>query len=1441
MADNEVTLSNTNTIDMDALMSDSFDPKTFIAPNRSGGFDAAAGIVGQDEYNAAFKFQEFMKQVGVEEEARPAYTTAASSVLNSSSAKDTWDSIKEGYNNNSIDMQKADRGWQFIQGLISFDQMVQATDDLEKQKTNTLPSNWFASLTKSAANQVPTLIKTMEGASMWGAIGAGVGAGVALVAGNAGPQALTAEESVTVPAAAMTGLRIGSMVGGIDAGWRINAGLEAVQMASIRDANGRKLDPEIIRRVSNVVGAFNGVIEVAQAKKYLATIPGVNKLVQKASNETMRRLFQSKLLTNFLTKNAAKYAGTVSFETLTEVEQEVSAIVGEEFSKQLNNQIAGTNFGPTTAYEISTRLRDIATETIKASSVLAFPGHVIQTVGDAGTMPKAYQPDAAFQEPVSRVSRILSSEKIAPRVDVFELGKPVEAVTLEGEADASHTIEKPKAKPTDSISKLRKQASNLEIDVTELEKLEGKERRAAYADAVNQAAENRPLKNRGTAPLTPEESFTLQQSEATLAATENLTVTPNLYIGNVTQRMKESAGEALGVAPERVHGFTENGITTNRTKIALTQDEARGLLFMLENSLQERLDKNQIATHSDMAKANADWGDVKELRKVLGLPTVPRPFQVIKEPGTKIVTLLKTKERVTKTVTPSQGDIVQTTQIDRLNNVMRQIVKATGEGYQLGKSEMKKLYAELQYLRKQKQLRERLLEKIQKEPSERVDFFYREAIIGLQNSLDFDADTAKSAETKAKTKAFLDTHPDKYGDMPSEVIAKLQQKNIGELSYADLTTIHNEIERLKTVGESKSDAVKAERAAKLETFASDAVAGIKKAPKFLVPIAEKARYLVRSIALRGLRLFDMMDGGKDFKGPLANFFYWTTNENTNAELRNVDARHEALKVKLEELGLSFGDLRSERTIDGITLTVDEWISIYAGWKNKASQAALKYGGFEHKVDGKMQHALVTDELYGQIDAALTDKEKLVGDMVIAENAEHYDRMRNAVIRAENRDPGHEVNYTKIRRKGVQYTSSEQEMMDELAYRHFIRQNAPSKGFTLDRKNIPAEYQKPIELGLTKIWLGEVPKQEHYINHALHLKDMRALANRPDFRTALTERFGEQTTRFIDHYIDTIANPDIYKAKTGDVLETASRTARKHVAIVYIGYRLLSIAKQIPSSLMYWAHSSAGDMIQASVQTALHPLKMYERAKEIHYQLSRNVLDREIQEFHQADASAYKKIINKIGSAGMFGIFAADRATRVIGINAVYDKAIRDGLSPSEAAHKAAKVTLMNQESSHAKDLARAYTSNEYLNWVTMFTNQLNQVYNIATYDIPSAWRNAHYQDAARSAFALATMASLIWMIDNRKFPEEPEDLAAAVSDQAISSIPIVGTYAASGMKGWSPSAPAPLQAASGVGKAAKAVKEGDYEKAVKALWEPASIMTGVPYQVIRDANKFLEE
>ena len=152
--------------------------------------------------------------------------------------------------------------------------------------------------------------------------------------------------------------------------------------------------------------------------------------------------------------------------------------------------------------------------------------------------------------------------------------------------------------------------------------------------------------------------------------------------------------------------------------------------------------------------------------------------------------------------------------------------------------------------------------------------------------------------------------------------------------------------------------------------------------------------------------------------------------------------------------------------------------------------------------------------------------------------------------------------------------------------------------------------------------------------------------------------------------------------------------------------------------------------------------------------------------------------------------------------------------------------------------------------MTMFSNQLNQIWNIISYDLRARGKadKAFGGGAQRSFMTLAGLsmnAIAIWAIVNRRLPESPEDLKEAFSEMFWNAVPIIGRSIVSFRKGWSNNGVVPFyEAVEGLQVFAKALKEyaekgeiPDY--AMRKLWETMCKWVGFPYVGPRRVKKFL--
>lgn len=190
-----------------------------------------------------------------------------------------------------------------------------------------------------AFRMLPMTVETLKSGGLGYGVGGAVGAGIALVGGQLGPQAATPEEVVTVPAMAMAGAKLGGGWGGrLGAAkkvFELEAGFARNELKQIVDEEGKPLDPVALNGLSIGVGGVNAALELYGLKLMLKTIPNGDKILNKVTKESVKDLATNPTVKQALTEVAIKYGQAVGGETSTEMAQEMTVIVASEIAKKL--------------------------------------------------------------------------------------------------------------------------------------------------------------------------------------------------------------------------------------------------------------------------------------------------------------------------------------------------------------------------------------------------------------------------------------------------------------------------------------------------------------------------------------------------------------------------------------------------------------------------------------------------------------------------------------------------------------------------------------------------------------------------------------------------------------------------------------------------------------------------------------------------------------------------------------------------------------------------------------------------------------------------------------------------------------------------------------------------------------------------------------------------
>lgn len=1328
--------------------------------------------------------------------------------------------FKNGVRSNQMSDEGANLLVDFLKDPSSVDLEKRLSDIQKIQSSISSDGNrelraWHEKMIGATAEQIPFLLEGAEGGIKGGIAGAASGAVSALVIGLLIP---APEEALTVPAGLLYGGKVGASLGAGIAIGRLEAGSTFAGLMQETDENGNKVDPKLAAITSLGVGAINGGIEVAEWAILLSTFGVGTKLFENAARKVTSKVFTQGTLNKVLAKHIVKFGVTLTAETAQELLQESTSIIGEELAKEINNSRKGTDFEPITGEALAGRMRETAVESLRGFPLLLAPGTAISTGIDVKRLkdvPAAGQKQTEVQEDIKEPEQpgLIKSFQDIPgikeSIEALKEVPPIEDIPIQ-----QVIKDKTPAETADTIIQRP-------IEISEDGGVLDKE-------------------------LLPEESAAIKRLNAEIEIDEQEEVSPNLYIGNVTQRQKKVFAEELGIEPEDVSGFREGAFPTKRTGIPMTRAEASDLLVKIETSILDRLDKNKVNTENDLARINADWGDVKALRETLELPKTPRPFTVQRAGKHRVVAIESAKERIRAAIQPGVLDDANMTVGQVLNVTLKRVAQAARHAFSIGKKEgiarTKEHFAEVKASEKaRKRLKVRInkaLKRINKTTPSSVDFFYSEAINRLRKEFDPKKRSKKTLERRQRQRDFLKTATaEEVKDFPQKLFDSIIARPLNDVTIAELEQTAQAIEKLEKLGKTKKRAkdniIRLRREKNIKQAIKNMAAGkpfpIDKEHEF-INAGTAATDLIKTIFIHTLttpRLLDWLDGAKGtFSGLLHGVFYDRVNVQFNSEMRRVSERHKTMREKADSLGIKDNELIEVMDLSGLKqglqLYREQMMGIYAALKNRKARDAMLA---TLRISEKTARAIVSN-----LDQKFID----LADSVIEDYAKSYPDLQSAHIEFTNQALGVEEFYTPIVRIEKDGRVSENDIVDQLLNRDGLRRTQAEKGFTIERQNIAPQNQKKIDLRLMSIWRSQSQKQEHYISFAPVIKDLNGYLADDKFNKAVNAKLGAQGHKILRGYVDRVANPNVYKGY--GTFEQLSRKLRGNMAMAYLAYNLLTVLKQSPSIVLALRESGANSLFSSIGRFVSNPKELMAEV-EVKFPQLKSSMEREFDELESANTKEWQKVIRKYGRAGLEGIKFVDRVVKSIVYDAVYQKEMSSHGSEVEARRQAQNAVLRTQPAATAKELSALYTQNEVLNWFLVFTQQLNKIWNIVTYDTYAQWNNKNYQGAATNVLAVALNALVIWMITNKRLPEDEDDLLDMASDQMINIVPIIGKDIMAGKKGWGGAEIAPFAAAKRVtGK----IAAGDAEDIAKEFLEQSAVATGVPVVAIKRGLQFLE-
>lgn len=568
------------------------------------------------------------------------------------------------------------------------------------------------------------------------------------------------------------------------------------------------------------------------------------------------------------------------------------------------------------------------------------------------------------------------------------------------------------------------------------------------------------------------------------------------------------------------------------------------------------------------------------------------------------------------------------------------------------------------------------------------------------------------------------------------------------------------------------------------------------------------------------RVVEMLDG--DEKGPFKELLRDKINDAENNFLVEYHRRREIAEDTMKAYGIKpaeFGKIIKE---NNVPYTISEIIHFYIALQNEDSQLTLQ--------NGNNIKPSTIEKMLSQLD----EKFRKYGEYMISEfSDENFERLNAELRRVENREMVRVEKYFPIRRKDHNYDADKNEFVVEIEDRYGLRKAAPHSGFKIERTHSEGATFIPMKLGAVNLFFDQLMKQEKYIATAEIAKRYNKLFNDTDIVRGIRQKHGDRANEWIQKYLAAWINPNIYK--TNDLEHHASRILRHHAALSYLGFNLLTPLKQLPSLAFYLGYAGPVHLMEAVSEM------MYKREETVRFidendpQVKYRAMNLITEELKLQGRNEYEKFVQKVGKVGMWTIQLMDRQAVLIGWKAVYNKCIADGMSHKKSVRKAQDVTLRTQPQAAAKDLPQAFREKELMRWFFMFGNQLNQIFNMVTWDVPQAFKQKKWGRAIGIISSIAISSLVIGMLSRRRIPDEPEEFYEDILAGLLASVPILGSTMSSVFMGYSATGiqPVPIskEAAKIIKDIGKSFETGQLEvelKGILRLIEAGMIMGGLP-------------
>jgi len=600
--------------------------------------------------------------------------------------------------------------------------------------------------------------------------------------------------------------------------------------------------------------------------------------------------------------------------------------------------------------------------------------------------------------------------------------------------------------------------------------------------------------------------------------------------------------------------------------------------------------------------------------------------------------------------------------------------------------------------------------------------------------------------------------------------------------------------------------------------------GVITAQSFDVPWGKKAGEVANSFLNRTYRLeriFLKLDKFKE-NGLFYKTFYQPLDAATDKKITGYYGNMGKLHQLLNENKINIGRLLTDKqkVAPNVVITPSEKIGVYLHSLNPDNLRHLKEG---NKFSG---------ELIKSISSSLTNEEKVLADWLHNYFSSEYPAINEAKIYVTDEPLDQVENYFPIR---LQWKANptldywqQIAKSDSLSFMSDWATGGIPKGFTKARTH---EAIQPVDLDALSIFLQHLEAVEHYKAFIPVVADLQMVMKNNLFREALISKAGNSVYQVMDKWLKQVA--EVNPLRPTSHAEATLRTLRVNAVTSMLGVNITTAMKQLPSFVSGAAEIGIIPSMNGLFTFLNHPLETRKLIKMYSPQIYRRTFEREIAEAKQMKSPS-KVIAGKVDTRQVFMILTSTMDK--VAVSSLWRGGFEDYLSkhPEDmkgAAKYAEKAIRRTQPFFDVKDLPEYYRSGEFMKALTTFTNQLNQYWNYFTFDVAGKYmvKEIGTMEALRRIIlAFVVPAVMIGAISRSRLPKDAKDFGLDVASMAISTLPIVGSWINSGLKGFSDSGVVTTEAFNQIQQAIQDITQDEWGKFGLDALVGAATMKGIP-------------